>query len=412
MRVCVLIPVCVCAIPRCVRYLCAFVPHLRPRALLHIHVMPLFCAPCVMTRKQFAFCSLFACMQAYHDITHRYKAGALTEMEAYVEVTVLLYNNEHVFPGLRQKNPAALPPRPFPAPQPSKPTAMQPVAAASSASSSPAAGGPQAEASSAARVQSDAAASSGCPDAFAGCAVPFGACATAFGGCADTESGSEEPTTPTFTLPLDSPFHLTPPDSPVLGGWGRDRHSSQPASAAAAKPFPSLRALLDQMSSAGDAFCSGESLGPADSPGQPTPVSHTTPATTHAPDSPCTTVQRLTEADLARISDLARDARADASRDARPMLWHVRRRAYERVCSRMELPAVGVQSLLWVASERGDARGSLDALHRADPTGLCLPPELRTPYYVWAALSELTSRVFFYAVSEEAVYAISQEVLR
>ncbi len=138
-------------------------------------------------------------------------------------------------------------------------------------------------------------------------------------------------------------------------------------------------------------------------PSRSTPVSHSTPATALAPSSPCTTVHRLTEADLARVSDLARDAWRDASRDARPMLWHVRRHAYERVCSRMDLTGPGVRSLLWVASERGDAWGSLAALEAADPTGLCLPPELRTPYRVWCVMSKLTDSLVFYTLGEEAL---------
>ncbi len=144
----------------------------------------------------------------------------------------------------------------------------------------------------------------------------------------------------------------------------------------------------------------------------PTPVPRTTPATTHAPDSPCTTVQRLTEADLARISDLARGAWADASRDKRPMLWHVRRRAYECVCAHMGLPVACVQGLLWVASERGDARGSLSALYQADPTGLCLPPELRTPYHIWICTSALTYCLCVFAMGEMAIVALIEGAVR
>ncbi len=117
--------------------------------------------------------------------------------------------------------------------------------------------------------------------------------------------------------------------------------------------------------------------------------------------------RQLTEADLARLSDaLAWVPWVVASRDARPMLWHVRRRTLERVAARMGLPAAGVQGLLWVASERGDACGSLPALAQADPAGLCLPPKLREPYRVWAALSELSRHLVFYTLSEEAVCAI------
>ncbi len=122
--------------------------------------------------------------------------------------------------------------------------------------------------------------------------------------------------------------------------------------------------------------------------------------------------RQLTEADLASISYLARDACTDASCEARPVLWHVRRRALERAAVRMGLPAVGVESLLWVASERGHVCGSLAALAQADPAGLCLPPELREPYHVWTALSELSQRLVFYTLGEAAELAIFYKYLR
>ncbi len=244
---------------------------------------------------------------------------------------VLVYNNEHMFPGLRQQFGHLLPPRPFPVIQSSRPADMQ-----SGLASRP--------------------------------------------------------------------------------GPGEERGASTVATALAAEPAGKKarkkRKQRKLAASASDQRTPTEPTPPLPTPSHPVPVSHTTPATTHAPDSPCTTVQRLTEADLARISDLARDAWADASRDARPMLWHVRRRAYERVCARMGLPAAGVQSLLWVASERGDAWGSLGELYLADPTGMCLPPELRTPFCVWICTSDMAYYLYCYALGQNAVAVIMESSVR
>ncbi len=122
-----------------------------------------------------------------------------------------------------------------------------------------------------------------------------------------------------------------------------------------------------------------------------------------SPDKRDVEVRQLTQMDLARIAELAGTVWVVASLDARPTLWHVRRRTLERVAACMGLPAVVVQSLLWVASERGDACGSLTALAQADPAGLSVPPELREPFRVWAALSELTGHLLFYTLSEAAI---------
>ncbi len=151
----------------------------------------------------------------------------------------------------------------------------------------------------------------------------------------------------------------------------------------------------------------------------PAPDSTATATTDAAPssnsdaESPAAPVVRLTEADLARLSDdLAWVPWVVASRDTRPMLWHVRRRTLERVAARMGLPAAGVQGLLWVASQRGDVCGALTALAKADPTGQSLPPDVRQPYRMWAALLELTAVLVFYTLSEASVHGVLSAFLR
>ncbi len=109
---------------------------------------------------------------------------------------------------------------------------------------------------------------------------------------------------------------------------------------------------------------------------------------------------------------LVKEARLTTQSEGKNPMWHVRRHVLERMAARMGLPAVSVQALLWAASQRGDACGALTAVAQADPAGLSLPPELREPYRVWAALSELTSRFVFFTLSEAAVHAILAAFLR
>ncbi len=315
-------------------------------------------------------CVVNTLIQALFNVTENYKTGCFNEEETYADLAVAIYNNEHLFPDVRRLFPDALPPKPYQPPGLARPAPVQQGMQGSG------------QAKSRARAEQEA---------------PVGATtlgpseqakpAASTQGTASTSEASGHPAEPsTQPTPL---LHHTLSSQPASQHTTHHttHHTSPPP--APSRPTP-----------------------PIPVPSHPTPVSHTTPAATHAPDSPCTTVQRLTEADLARISDLARDAWADASRDRRPMLWHVRRRAYERACARLGLPAAGVQSLLWVASERGDAWGSLDALRDADPGGLCLPPELRRPLHVWSYLSWLTGSIVFYVLGDGAVLAAVFESLR
>ncbi len=129
---------------------------------------------------------------------------------------------------------------------------------------------------------------------------------------------------------------------------------------------------------------------------------------TNAPANQDSNVQavlgkQLTKADLKRMGEKVGVHWVARPRDRHPTLWHVRRRAMERMASHMGLPAAVLEGLLWVALQRGDACGSLTALARADPAGLSLPPELREPFRAWASLSDLTGHLLFYTLSEKAV---------
>ncbi len=296
----------------------------------------------------------------------KYQCGKATGLQAYAALVLFFYHNEHLYPGIRECFPHMLPPR-LPE-QPPINTGASSNEATHGSSSSSVSGEHAAQHSAPLITPADTTEQTRPTD-------PQPATSTQGSASASCSGASDQPARP-GTQPTPSVRHTVVPESQLA--IEHTPQSTQPLRA------PILLA----------------------------PVSHTTPATTHAPDSPCTTVQRLTEADLARVSDLARDAWADASRDARPMLWHVRRHAYERVCARMGLPVAGMQSLLWVASERGDAWGSLSALQDADPTGRCLPPELRTPLRVWGTLSELTSTAVFYTLSEEAWHGVVHASLR
>lgn len=133
---------------------------------------------------------------------------------------------------------------------------------------------------------------------------------------------------------------------------------------------------------------------------------HAKPAPASPQDTTADTTAPVPGAQAGSEGEAGEDGAARAACDKRPMLWHVRRRIFERLAGRLGLPAAHWQSLLWVASERGDACGYLYALAQADPAGLSLPPELRRPFGIWAVLSDLTSRYVFYTLSEAAVFMI------